>query len=89
MLHGNYPNPFAISTKILFDLPAPARISVSVVDVLGRVVKVSPLQEFTAGRGRVLDLNTEGLASGVYFYGLRINMEGRSLTQSGIMSLLR
>lgn len=87
VLHGNYPNPFTGSTNISFDLPAPASISISVMDILGRTISVSPIQDVAAGKQRLLELNTEGLAPGVYIYRLNVNMEGRKLVQSGIMVL--
>ena len=52
-LWGNYPNPFSEATKIEFDLPAPARISVIVTDILGRVVKKLDYGQFGVGQGTI------------------------------------
>jgi hypothetical protein len=38
VLHQNYPNPFSLSTTISFTVPKPSRVSLRVVDALGRVV---------------------------------------------------
>ena len=42
MLEGNYPNPVSDLTKIVFDLPEPAHISIRVTDLLGRTVQMTP-----------------------------------------------
>ncbi|MCY4225574.1 MAG: DUF4397 domain-containing protein, partial [Bacteroidetes bacterium] len=47
-LHGNYPNPFNPSTRIQFDLPESAQVSLHVVDMLGREVMALPAQDFEA-----------------------------------------
>lgn len=66
------PNPFNPSTRIPFDLPAPARVSLKVYDVKGRVVRtVLKEVEYPAGSHQVhwngeTDLGTRP-ASGVYF----------------------
>ena len=39
-LHQNYPNPFIQSTQILYDLPAPSRVSIHITDLLGRIVSI-------------------------------------------------
>ena len=50
-LLGNYPNPLSDVTNIVFDLPSPAQISLTVIDVLGRVVSSLPQTRFDAGNG--------------------------------------
>ncbi|MCY4673266.1 MAG: S8 family peptidase [Bacteroidetes bacterium] len=89
VLHGNYPNPFTVSTRITFDLPARARVALSVIDMLGRTVAVHSDQNITAGRQRVLEVNAGQLASGVYIYRLDVDMEGQVITRSGVISLVR
>ena len=37
-LHQNYPNPFNPMTRISYDLPEDANVSISIYDVMGRVV---------------------------------------------------
>ena len=69
-LHGNYPNPFNPGTRIQFDLPESAQVSVQVVDLLGREVMVLPAQEVEAGANRSIELQATSLASGTYLYRL-------------------
>ena len=68
--HGNYPNPFQESTRLVFDLPWPARVTVEVMDITGRRVLAVPAKTLVAGRGRGIDINGEALSSGLYLYRL-------------------
>ena len=77
VLRGNYPNPFTGSTSISFDLPEPARVSLDVIDMLGRTVRKYPNRDYPAGRS-TLKVSGEGLAAGVYLYRLRTG--SRTLT---------
>lgn len=69
ILEQNYPNPFNPVTKISFRLPVEGKISLKLFDVLGREVKVLLNTSLKAGYHQY-ELNSEGLASGVYFYTL-------------------
>jgi hypothetical protein len=75
-LDQNYPNPFNPSTKIGFDLPRPSFVSLDIFDVLGRKVSTLINDHLTAGSKRVQwngrDNTGAEVASGVYFYRLRI-----------------
>ncbi|MXZ17425.1 MAG: T9SS type A sorting domain-containing protein [Rhodothermaceae bacterium] len=88
-LKGNYPNPFSATTKIEFDLPEPAQISVIVTDVLGRIIKSMPYGEFGAGRGHSLGIYTGSLTSGIYYYTLRVDMDGELVERSRAMTIVR
>ena len=46
-LHGNYPNPFREATRLVFDLPRSARVTVEVMDVTGRRVFTAPAVDLT------------------------------------------
>jgi hypothetical protein len=60
-----YPNPFNPSTHIRYELPEPARVSLTVHDVLGRVVET--LIDETKGAGyHAVQWNAAGRSSGVY-----------------------
>jgi endo-1,4-beta-xylanase len=70
-LEENYPNPFIASTRIGYTIPAPAAVTLTVFDLLGREVQtlVAAYQEpgaytvtFDAGR----------LPGGVYVYRLEV-----------------
>ncbi len=77
-LYQNYPNPFNPSTIITYDIPIPARVVLTVYDILGREVKTLVDASEPAGVHRIQwnSLNVAGqhVASGVYFY--RIVAEG-------------
>jgi hypothetical protein len=74
-LHGNYPNPFRLSTRIAYDLPTGSNVCLSVYDAGGRSIKelVGGWQE--AGQ---YSLNWDGrdkmgrtCPAGVYFCSLK------------------
>ncbi len=71
VMHGSYPNPFNFVANVVFDLPVESRVSVEVVNVLGRRVWQGPSVEMDAGFGQVYTVDGRGLASGAYFYRLR------------------
>ncbi|MCB2211835.1 T9SS type A sorting domain-containing protein [bacterium] len=73
-----YPNPFNGTARIEFTLPAPDRVAVSVVDVLGREVLRLSDRDYSAGK-HALTFDGSDFASGVYFvragsrqYGTRV-----------------
>ena len=66
-LYQNYPNPFNPVTRIDFDLPKSAFVSIRLFDILGREVKVLVSQNLNAGKFYT-ELNAENLSAGVYFY---------------------
>jgi hypothetical protein len=88
-LQGNYPNPFARSTQVAFDLPEAAVLTVEVYDVLGRRVLRVPNQELTAGTGRTVSLDASQLSPGLYFYRVQAEMSSGIKTQTGQMTLVR
>ena len=88
-LHGNYPNPFNPSTRIQFDLPESAQVSLQVVDMLGRQVMTLPAREVEAGANRTLEFNAANLASGHYLYRMiAIGAESRYV-KTGRMTLVK
>jgi hypothetical protein len=66
----NYPNPFNPSTKIRYELPRPAKVSLKVYNLLGQEVMSLVNVEQSAGRYEV-ELNAQGLASGIYIYRIQ------------------
>jgi hypothetical protein len=74
-LHQNYPNPFAFSTQVRFDLPERSNVTVRVYDIRGRLVsslidgerEAGSYQAEWNGRGS----QGESLASGVYLFQFR------------------
>lgn len=88
-LHGNYPNPFNPSTRIAFDLPAAAQVSLLVYDVQGKLVRTVQGKRLGAGERRSIEVGTEGLASGTYLYRLTAVMDRQRVVRTGMMTLLR
>ncbi len=83
----NYPNPFNAGTTIEYQLEIPGRLTISIVDILGRSVRTLLDQTVAAGHGAVhfngrTDAGTP-LPSGVYFY--RICSRDKSETKKMIL----
>jgi photosystem II stability/assembly factor-like uncharacterized protein len=68
-LHQNYPNPFNPSTKIRFQIPHSALVTLKVFDLLGREVATLVNEKLSSGNYEKT-LDARGLASGVYLYRL-------------------
>lgn len=66
-LDQNYPNPFNSSTVINFEIPRSTRVEIVLFDVVGQKVQTLVNDELNSGRYN-LTLNSDNLASGVYFY---------------------
>ena len=66
-IEQNYPNPFNPSTIIKYSIPYESYITMTIYNVLGKSVK-----ELAAGveqpGSHLLNFNTSGLVSGIYFY---------------------
>ena len=68
-LSDNYPNPFNPSTKISYEIPELANVSLRVYDMSGREVAELVNQMQQPGSYDVI-FNASSLSSGVYFYKL-------------------
>jgi hypothetical protein len=69
-LHQNYPNPFNPSTKIRYDLPVSANVSITLYDVTGREVQ-NIYSSFTSAGFHEITFDGSCLASGVYYYSIK------------------
>lgn len=80
-LDQNYPNPFNPKTTITYALNAPAKVTLTVFDLLGNAVAVLVDEEKNSGEYQVV-FNAVGLESGVYFYQIDVagQIETRKLT---------
>jgi hypothetical protein len=88
-LSQNYPNPFNPTSMINFDLPKDSKVSLKVYDLLGRVVAtLADNQEYEAGTQQV-QFNAGNLASGMYFYRLTAQSEGKTFKDVKKMLLLK
>ena len=86
-LGNNAPNPFQNKTNINFSITEKTKVSISIFDFNGKLVKkVIDNQEYTAGDYNVewdaTNQNGSQINPGVYFYSLQI--EGQSLTKKMI-----
>jgi exonuclease III len=71
LLGDPYPNPFRNSASVHFDLPSSTDVRLTLLDLLGREVRVLMAARMPAGRGQV-QLSAAGLSPGAYF----IRLEG-------------
>ncbi|MBN2564674.1 MAG: right-handed parallel beta-helix repeat-containing protein [Candidatus Eisenbacteria bacterium] len=89
MLLPSAPNPFSVRTRIQFDLPFPASVSCSILDVTGRAVRTFAATDLQAGRNAFAwngqDDRGRRVASGIYFYRLTTNGH----VHTGRVALLR
>jgi hypothetical protein len=68
-LDQNYPNPFNPATTFNFQLPSASRVTLKIIDVLGREVALIVNEELPPGAyNKTWDAS--GVPSGVYFYRL-------------------
>jgi hypothetical protein len=88
-LHGNYPNPFSTTTELSFDLPAVAEVSIEVYDTMGRRVFNTAPKLQPAGMKQRIQIDAQGLSSGMYLYRLRADTATRSYTGSGRLVLVK
>ena len=83
VLHGNFPNPFRHTTQLLMDLPWPARVTVEVIDVIGRRVLTTPSTDLNAGWQRSVDLTMAALPSGLYLYRVHASLPRGRVVHAG------
>jgi hypothetical protein len=74
-LSQNYPNPFNPSTKIDYQLPENARVTIDLFSVSGEKIASLVNEQQEVGY-YTYNLNASGLATGVYLY--RLSTEGKS-----------
>lgn len=66
----NYPNPFNPNSKISFKIKKSGPVKLSLFDITGKEVQVIINSELKPGIYEI-DINSENLSSGVYFYMLK------------------
>ena len=66
----NYPNPFNPSTTIKYQLPSESKVTLTIYNVLGQVIKVL-VDGIQTGGYKLVEWNASGIASGVYFYTIK------------------
>lgn len=85
-LLGNYPNPFNPATNIKFQIARSSEVTLDVFDILGRMVSSQSLGVAAPGEHAVT-YNAANLASGTYYYRLKMVSTGSTLV--GKMLLLK
>ncbi len=88
-VEDNYPNPFARTTTLRYDLPADAEVRLEVYDTLGREVLRVPAGAVAAGAARTLWLDAAGLAAGTYLWRLTAEAGAETFTETGRLTLVR
>lgn len=77
LLKQNYPNPFNPETIIEYDVQAPGNVELHIYNSLGQKVRSLVNEKRSKGSYRVVwdgkDDNGQNLASGVFFYQLRLS----------------
>jgi hypothetical protein len=81
-LNQNYPNPFNPSTNISFNLAEAGNVSITVFDLLGRVV-AEPMNEYRSAGLHSFNFDASELSSGTYFY----RVESQNFVQTKKMIL--
>ena len=66
----NYPNPFTDKTTIAFEVPGDTYVSLKVVSLLGEEITELAGEEYASGL-YTIEVNAEGLSTGIYFYTIR------------------
>jgi hypothetical protein len=66
-LEQNYPNPFNSTTVIKYYLPSQSKVEMKLFNAEGKLVKVL-VDEIKKSGSHVIELNSNNLASGIYFY---------------------
>ncbi len=84
-LMQNYPNPFNPATKIRFDLPEKAVVTIRIYNILGQVVATLVNRQLLDAGKHQTEFIGDGYASGVYFY----RIESDKFTQTKRMVLLK
>lgn len=71
-LNNNYPNPFNNQTNISFQLFQAEHVELSIYNIMGQKIMTLISDKYSAGTHSI-GFNSDGLASGVYFYQLKTN----------------
>jgi len=92
-LAQNYPNPFNPETTIQYELTVDAEVSLKIFDVSGKFVATLENAAKQAGTYSAVwsgrNENGARVASGIYFYRLKIKATGKTSTLSRKMTLLK
>ncbi len=79
-LYQNYPNPFNPTTTIRYSMPAAGNVNLSIYNMLGQKVTTLVNNRESSGYHSV-QFNSDGIASGVYMYVLKIGKKYTSFKE--------
>lgn len=80
VLYQNYPNPFNSGTTIKWKMPQDGKVTIKIYDILGRHIETVSDKFYEVGEHSIKFNPGDLLASGVYFYQIKID---NSSTGSG------
>jgi hypothetical protein len=69
-LAQNYPNPFNPVTTLSYQIPKAAKVTLSIYNIRGQLVKTLVNKNQIAGSYSII-WNANGLSSGIYFYKIK------------------
>jgi len=87
-LSQNYPNPFNPITKIDYDLPFDSKVKLIIYDITGRELKVV-VNEVKTACYHTAEFNGVNLASGIYFYRMIANANGKDFIVTKKMAAIK
>ncbi len=83
-LDQNYPNPFNLETRIAFQLPVAAQVTLEVYNLLGQKQQTLVNQEMTPGFHSIKwdgrDLNGNAVTTGIYVYKIQVTPKDGKMT---------
>ncbi|MEP7141573.1 MAG: choice-of-anchor tandem repeat GloVer-containing protein [Ferruginibacter sp.] len=85
---SNFPNPFARTSTIKYELPLDSKVSIKVYDVLGRTV-ATLVNEYKKAGVYTVDFNGGNVSSGSLYYRIIATSKGRQFDQTNKMIQLR
>ena len=83
ILHGHFPSPSSGDTRIVFDLPERASVSIELHDLLGRRITTVPPQIMAPAIQQSVLVPTSTLPGGVYLYRVIVTKQNALLTAHG------
>ncbi len=87
-LKQNYPNPSNPTSKIDYQIPFNAHVSIEMYDVSGRLVSKLVNEKQNAGYYSII-FNGSNLASGVYYYKILVKSEKGELSETKKLVLIK
>jgi hypothetical protein len=87
-LDQNFPNPFNNTTTIKYTIKNPSVVSLSIVEITGRVSHIF-LDNVRHPGTHSVPIDASGLASGNYIYFLRVKDNGRTFVLKKVFSVIK